>query len=122
MTFALLRARPAIIHLVNEARGPDVNLGTIDKLSRAGDAGSVTVGGTIRRDHVIHVTTSHHSFTWVCACKGVDDVETFREEVRREGPVQRGRSREGGADAGVLREPEGGDEGRSVQEQEGAGG
>ena len=40
--FALLRARLAIIHLVYEARGTDVNPGTIDKFRRAGVTESVT--------------------------------------------------------------------------------
>ena len=83
VTFASLRARLAIIHLVHEARGLDVNPGTIEKFRRAGDAESVTVLETIHCDEVTHVTTGHRWFTWVCAREGVDPVKTFREEVRR---------------------------------------
>ncbi|KAI0354431.1 DUF455-domain-containing protein [Trametes cingulata] len=83
VTFPSLRARLAIIHLVHEARGLDVNPGTIDKFRRAGDAESVRVLETIHHDEVTHVTTGHRWFTWVCAKQGVDPVRTFREEVRR---------------------------------------
>ncbi|KAI0631445.1 DUF455-domain-containing protein [Trametes polyzona] len=83
VTFPSLRARLAIIHLVHEARGLDVNPGTIDKFRRAGDPESVRVLETIHHDEVTHVTTGHRWFTWVCAKEGVDPVQTFREEVRR---------------------------------------
>ncbi|CDO69732.1 hypothetical protein BN946_scf184697.g4 [Trametes cinnabarina] len=83
VTFPSLRARLAIIHLVHEARGLDVNPGTIEKFRRAGDPDSVRVLETIHHDEVTHVTTGHRWFTWVCAKQGVDPVQTFREEVRR---------------------------------------
>ncbi|KAI9068929.1 DUF455-domain-containing protein [Trametes sanguinea] len=83
VTFSSLRARLAIIHLVHEARGLDVNPGTIEKFRRAGDPESVRVLETIHHDEVTHVTTGHRWFTWVCAKQGVDPVQTFREEVRR---------------------------------------
>ena len=75
VTFASLRARLAIIHLVHEARGLDVNPGTIEKFRRAGDAESVRALETIHHDEVTHVTTGHRWFTWVCARQGVDPVE-----------------------------------------------
>ncbi|KAI8977800.1 DUF455-domain-containing protein [Trametes punicea] len=83
VTFPSLRARLAIIHLVHEARGLDVNPGTIEKFRRAGDPESVRVLETIHHDEVTHVTTGHRWFTWICAKQGVDPVQTFREEVRR---------------------------------------
>ncbi|KAI1782602.1 DUF455-domain-containing protein [Ganoderma leucocontextum] len=83
VTFASLRARLAIIHLVHEARGLDVNPGTIEKFRKAGDAESVTALETIHHDEVTHVTTGHRWFTWVCAKEGVDPVAAFREEVKR---------------------------------------
>ncbi|KAI0824449.1 DUF455-domain-containing protein [Trametes gibbosa] len=83
VTFPSLRARLAIIHLVHEARGLDVNPGTIEKFRRAGDLDSVRVLETIHHDEVTHVTTGHRWFTWVCAKQGVDPVQTFREEVKR---------------------------------------
>ncbi|KAI0329484.1 DUF455-domain-containing protein [Cubamyces sp. BRFM 1775] len=83
VTFPSLRARLAIIHLVHEARGLDVNPGTIEKFRRAGDLESVRVLETIHHDEVTHVTTGHRWFTWICAKQGVDPVQTFREEVRK---------------------------------------
>ena len=75
MTFASLRARLAIIHLIHEARARlDVTPGTIDKFRRAGDAASVAVVGTIHCDQARHVTTGHRWFTRVCAREGVDIV------------------------------------------------
>ncbi|KZT01949.1 DUF455-domain-containing protein [Laetiporus sulphureus 93-53] len=83
VTFNSLRARLAIIHLVHEARGLDVNPGTIERFRRAGDADSVRALEVIHHDEVTHVTTGHRWFTWVCAKQGVDPVPTLREEVRR---------------------------------------
>ncbi|KAI0065087.1 DUF455-domain-containing protein [Artomyces pyxidatus] len=82
-TFPSLRSRLAIIHLVHEARGLDVNPATIARFARAGDVDSVAALETIHADEVTHVTTGHRWFTWVCARDGVDPVSTFREEVRK---------------------------------------
>ena len=81
-TASSLRARLAIIHLVHEARGLDVNPGTIERFRRAGDEESVRVLEIIHADEVTHVTAGHRWFTWMCARDGVDPVQTFREEVR----------------------------------------
>ncbi|KAJ7773653.1 hypothetical protein DFH07DRAFT_801388 [Mycena maculata] len=79
-----LRSRLAIIHLVHEARGLDVNPGTIARFRRAGDATSVAAMEVIHADEVTHVTSGHRWFTWLCEREGgLDPVETFREEVRR---------------------------------------
>ncbi|KAH9942812.1 hypothetical protein B0H21DRAFT_867514, partial [Amylocystis lapponica] len=83
VTFVSLRARLAIIHLVHEARGLDVNPATIERFRRAGDMESVRALEVIHHDEVTHVTTGHRWFTWLCARQGVDPVQTFREEVRR---------------------------------------
>jgi uncharacterized ferritin-like protein (DUF455 family) len=78
-----LRSRLAIIHLVHEARGLDVNPGTIERFRRAGDADSVAALEIIHADEVTHVTSGHRWFTWLCEKQGMlDPVETFREEVR----------------------------------------
>ncbi|KAI4522224.1 DUF455-domain-containing protein [Schizophyllum commune Loenen D] len=83
-TSTSLRARLAIIHLVHEARGLDVNPATIARFRRARDAASVAALEVIHADEVTHVTTGHRWFTWVCAREGVEDpVAAFREEVRR---------------------------------------
>ncbi|KAJ7074750.1 hypothetical protein C8F01DRAFT_1101684 [Mycena amicta] len=82
-----LRSRLAIIHLVHEARGLDVNPGTIERFRRAGDKESVQALEVIHADEVTHVTSGHRWFTWMCARErgglGIDPIETFRAEVRR---------------------------------------
>lgn len=83
VTSTSLRARLAIIHLVHEARGLDVNPGTIERFRRAGDAESVKALEVIHADEVTHVTAGHRWFTWVCEQEGVDPVSAFREEVKR---------------------------------------
>ncbi|TRM66767.1 DUF455-domain-containing protein [Schizophyllum amplum] len=78
------RARLAIIHLVHEARGLDVNPATIERFRRANDHESVAAMEIIHADEVTHVTSGHRWFTWICARDGVKDpVAAFREEVRR---------------------------------------
>ncbi|KAK0230742.1 hypothetical protein IW262DRAFT_1524083 [Armillaria fumosa] len=77
------RARLAIIHLVHEARGLDVNPGTIARFKKAGDNESVKAMEIIHADEVTHVTAGHRWFTWICEKDGnVDPIKTFREEVR----------------------------------------
>ncbi|KAJ7472036.1 hypothetical protein FB451DRAFT_1251725 [Mycena latifolia] len=79
-----LRSRLAIIHLVHEARGLDVNPGTIERFRRAGDSESVAAMEIIHADEVTHVTSGHRWFTWLCEKEGMlDPVATFREEVRK---------------------------------------
>ncbi|PPQ77805.1 hypothetical protein CVT25_015298 [Psilocybe cyanescens] len=79
-----LRSRLAIIHLVHEARGLDINPATIERFRRAGDMETVRVMEIIHADEVTHVTSGHRWFTWVCAQEGTaDPVSAFREEVRR---------------------------------------
>ncbi|KAI0795865.1 DUF455-domain-containing protein [Abortiporus biennis] len=82
-TFHSLRSRLAIIHLVHEARGLDVNPGTIERFRKAGDTESVKVLEIIHADEVTHVTAGHRWFTWLCEREGVDPVKSFREEVRK---------------------------------------
>ncbi|KAF8197111.1 hypothetical protein BJ912DRAFT_1030584 [Pholiota molesta] len=61
------RSRLAIIHLVHEARGLDVNPATIERFRKAGDADTVAVMEIIHADEVTHVTSGHRWFTWICA-------------------------------------------------------
>ena len=77
-----LASRLAIIHLVHEARGLDVNPSTIAKFRAAGDTESVEVLEVIHLDEITHVTAGHRWFTWVCEREGWDAVAKFREEVR----------------------------------------
>lgn len=84
ITSTSLRSRLAIIHLVHEARGLDVNPGTIERFRKAGDVESVEVMEVIHADEVTHVTTGHRWFTWVCEREGgIDPVKAFREEVKK---------------------------------------
>ncbi|ODN95177.1 hypothetical protein L198_04564 [Cryptococcus wingfieldii CBS 7118] len=76
-----LSARIAIIHLVAEARGIDMNPLTLAKLQAAGDTESTRVLEVIHADEITHVTTGHRWFSWLCDKRGVDPVETFRQEV-----------------------------------------
>ncbi|WVQ84301.1 hypothetical protein IAT38_006453 [Cryptococcus sp. DSM 104549] len=76
-----LSARIAIIHLVAEARGIDMNPLTLAKLQAAGDVESSRVLEIIHADEITHVTTGHRWFTWLCQKRGVEPVTTFREEV-----------------------------------------
>ena len=79
-----LRSRLAIIHLVHEARGLDVNPATIERFRKAGDPDTVKVLEVIHADEVTHVTSGHRWFTWVCAEEGTSDpVSAFREEVKK---------------------------------------
>lgn len=65
-----LLSRLAIIHLVHEARGLDVNPRTIDRFRKSGDIETVKVMETIHNDEVTHVTTGHRWFTWMCEREG----------------------------------------------------
>jgi uncharacterized ferritin-like protein (DUF455 family) len=78
-----LLSRIAIIHLVAEARGVDMNPLTLAKLRTAGDAESTRVLEIIHADEITHVTTGHRWFSWLCAREGLDPVLQFRDEVRR---------------------------------------
>lgn len=77
-----LRARLAIIHLVHEARGLDVNPATIARFEKMGDKESVEALTIIHADEITHVTGAHRWFTFICEEEGVDPVWAFREEVK----------------------------------------
>ncbi|WWC91625.1 uncharacterized protein L201_006571 [Kwoniella dendrophila CBS 6074] len=76
-----LSARIAIIHLVAEARGIDMNPLTLAKLQAAGDKESSRILEIIHADEITHVTTGHRWFTWLCQRQDVDAIDTFRAEV-----------------------------------------
>ncbi|KII84888.1 hypothetical protein PLICRDRAFT_45721 [Plicaturopsis crispa FD-325 SS-3] len=82
-TATSLRARLAIIHLVHEARGLDINPATIERFRKGGDADSVSALEVIHADEVTHVTSGHRWFIWVCEREGVDPISAFREEVKK---------------------------------------
>lgn len=75
----------AIIHLVHEARGLDVNPVTIRKFAAAGDERSVAALNMIHLDEITHVSAGHRWLTYLCTTHDppLDPVAVFREEVRR---------------------------------------
>ncbi|KAJ3980670.1 hypothetical protein F5890DRAFT_655812 [Lentinula detonsa] len=89
LTSRSLLSRLAIIHLVHEARGLDVNPKTIEKFRKAGDKDSVDVMEVIHADEVTHVTAGHRWFLWMCEKQrqldgsDMDPIQVFRDEVRR---------------------------------------
>ncbi|THU85532.1 DUF455-domain-containing protein [Dendrothele bispora CBS 962.96] len=100
LTSQSFRARLAIIHLVHEARGLDVNPATIERFRKAGDTETVKVMEIIHADEVTHVTAGHRWFVWICEQEmmkekglkkesegvrvdGEDIVKAFREEVKK---------------------------------------
>ncbi|KAL1409946.1 hypothetical protein Q8F55_003945 [Vanrija albida] len=76
-----LLSRIAIIHLVAEARGVDMNPLTMAKLRAADDAESTRILEIIHADEITHVTTGHRWFSWICNKRGLDPVQQFRLEV-----------------------------------------
>ncbi|KAI9193662.1 uncharacterized protein BJ171DRAFT_524746 [Polychytrium aggregatum] len=81
-TSDLLLNRLAIVHMVHEARGLDVNPQTISKFAKAGDSQSVEKLEIIHQDEITHVACGQRWFTWITALQGVDRYETFHGIVR----------------------------------------
>lgn len=79
-----LFARLGIIHLVNEARGLDINPSTIMKMRRAGDERSTEVLEIIHRDEVTHIAIGHRHFCYLSSLPTLPlhPVDFFRQEVR----------------------------------------
>ncbi|RUS31099.1 hypothetical protein BC938DRAFT_478457 [Jimgerdemannia flammicorona] len=80
--------RMAIVHMVHEARGLDVNPSTIGKFSASGDAQSTSMLELIHADEVSHVATGRRWFAWLCDRQlGIADPaaqeERFHALVRR---------------------------------------
>ena len=77
-----LLARLAIVPLVLEARGLDVNPQMADRFRKAGDEESAALLDIILRDEVGHVSAGMRWFQAACANLGADPVEIFQEKVR----------------------------------------
>ena len=75
-------ARIAIVPMVLEARGLDIAPDAIERLGRAGDEASVRVLEIIARDEETHVGFGVKWFDRLCAERGLDPADTFRELVR----------------------------------------
>ncbi|KAJ3260727.1 hypothetical protein HK104_006860, partial [Borealophlyctis nickersoniae] len=85
-----LKCRLAIVHMVHEARGLDVNPNTIAKFVKAGDTASVEKLEIIHADEITHVAAGQRWFTWVCSEDKLDRYATFHEIVRKyfRGPLK----------------------------------
>jgi uncharacterized ferritin-like protein (DUF455 family) len=77
-----LLARVAIVPLVLEARGLDVQPAMLADLERHGDAASARVLATIYRDEQRHVAFGARWFRWLCERDGVAPEPTFHALVR----------------------------------------
>lgn len=78
-----LLARVAIVPLVLEARGLDVQPGMIDSMTRRGDAASARVLEVIYRDEKRHVAFGAKWFRFLCERDRLEPQPTFHELVRK---------------------------------------
>jgi len=78
-----LPGRLAIVPLVLEARGLDVTPDTVERLEKAGDAGSARILHRIYTDEIGHVAAGRRWFEWECGRRGVPPIPTYHELVRR---------------------------------------
>ncbi|KAJ3096017.1 hypothetical protein HDU97_006318 [Phlyctochytrium planicorne] len=85
-----LLERLAIVHMVHEARGLDVNPVTISRFEKAKDQESTEYLNTIHNDEVTHVATGQKWFAWMCEKEGREKYSTFHEIVKRlfHGPLK----------------------------------
>ncbi|KAI9034602.1 hypothetical protein DFJ74DRAFT_649983 [Hyaloraphidium curvatum] len=79
-----LMDRLALVHMVHEARGLDVNPGTISKFAAAGDAASAAMLKVIHEDEVTHVAAGVRWFEAACKARGLDPVAEFRGVLDRQ--------------------------------------
>lgn len=78
-----LLARVAIVPLVLEARGLDVQPGMIEAMARHGDAASARVLEVIYRDEKRHVAFGAKWFRFLCEREGLEPQPAFHELVRK---------------------------------------
>ncbi|KAJ1650354.1 hypothetical protein IWQ61_008820 [Dispira simplex] len=74
--------RMAIVHMVHEARGLDVNPTTIQNFRRAKDTTSADMLETILADEVTHVEIGHRWFTYICEKRGKPKRDAFHSIVK----------------------------------------
>jgi uncharacterized ferritin-like protein (DUF455 family) len=70
-------ARMALVPRVLEARGLDVTPGMIERLQRAGDAGTADCLKVILREEVAHVAIGSRWYRWLCAQRALPPRETY---------------------------------------------
>lgn len=80
-----LLARLAIVHMVHEARGLDVQPKTLEKFAKNNDPESVKVLEVIYRDEITHVAAGLKWFTYICknSQPPLDCIPTFHEYVKK---------------------------------------
>ncbi|CAC5419648.1 unnamed protein product [Mytilus coruscus] len=80
-----LLARLAIVHMVHEARGLDVQPKTLEKFAKNNDPESVKVLEVIYRDEITHVAAGLKWFTYICknSQPALDCIPTFHEYVKK---------------------------------------
>ncbi|KAJ3246287.1 hypothetical protein HDU77_009012 [Chytriomyces hyalinus] len=99
-------SRLAIVHMVHEARGLDVNPQTIARFETAGDADSVVYLTEIHNDEMTHVHVGQRWFKWACDLEGKERYSTFHALVRThfKGPLKPPINHEDRARAGLEAE------------------
>jgi len=76
--------RLAIVHMVHEARGLDVNPETMNKFAVSGDSKSADMLKIIHEDEITHVGCGVKWFEYVCEKREWDPVKTFKAIVDRQ--------------------------------------
>lgn len=76
-------ARLAIVHMVHEGRGLDVNPKTIEKFRKAKDFESVEKLEIIHSDEITHVALGQKWFKLLCLERNLDQYDTFHDLVRK---------------------------------------
>ncbi|XP_055997018.1 uncharacterized protein LOC125646993 isoform X2 [Ostrea edulis] len=79
-----LLARLAVVHMVHEARGLDVQPITLEKFAKNNDLESAAILEVIFRDEITHVAAGLKWFTYVCSqsCPPLDCIPTFHKLVQ----------------------------------------
>ncbi|XP_030048596.1 uncharacterized protein LOC115462752 [Microcaecilia unicolor] len=76
-----LLARLAIVHMVHEARGLDIQPQTRNRFATQGDEASIKLIEIIYTDEITHVAAGLKWFTYICSKENRDPVSTFHELV-----------------------------------------
>lgn len=80
-----LLARLAVVHMVFEARGLDVQPKTLEKFANNNDTESAAILDIIFREEITHVAAGLRWFTWVCNHSNppMDCIPTFHKLVQQ---------------------------------------
>ncbi|KAL5020070.1 hypothetical protein ScPMuIL_002962 [Solemya velum] len=103
-----LLARLAVVHMVHEARGLDVQPHTLEKFARHGDEASAKVLEVVYEEEITHVAAGLKWFTYICTNSNPtkECIPTFHELVRKHfrGYLKPPFNFEGRESAGMVRE------------------